>query len=366
METFIQGVTGSTPLERATSLSPECYVSADVFAQERERVFASSWIPVAREEDVSRPGDFVTMDIAGDPVVVARGRDGALHAVANVCRHRGTTIIEDAGNVASLQCPYHRWTYRLDGQLLSAPHMEGIDGFVIGDVCLPRFAVDTWLGWVFVNLDPDAAPLAPQLDGLAAICAPYDLASMRRVGVLYYHQTWNWKITLENFAESYHHAGVHGSTLQPIFPGERSWAEPNGGAPWMSLDHVSLDSNQPPFTASAVFPLHLFSIVRPFGLVWFRLEVHDVDDVDLELHGFLSPEHANDAGVTQLFLNGLRAINDEDVMINRRTAHGLRSRFAQPGRVSTLEAGCYQFRQWWLERMGSRRGGEALGELASD
>jgi len=337
--------------EQATSLPPERYIAPDVFAEERERVFAQHWIPVAREEDVAEPGDFITIDIAGDPVVVTRGRDGALHAMANVCRHRNTTIAEGRGNVASLQCPYHRWTYRLDGQLLAAPNMDGIDGFTVDEICLPPLAVDTWLGWVFVNMKVDAAPLAPQLTGLEAICAAYDLASMQRVGVLHYHQTWNWKITLENFAESYHHAGVHGTTLQPIFPGERSWAEPNNGQPWMSLDHVSLDDTQPPFTASAAFPLLMFSIVRPFGLVWFRLEVHDVEDVDLDLQGFLSPEHANDDGVAHLFLDGLRMINDEDVIVNRRTAQGLHSRYAQPGRISRLEAGCHQFRQWWIAQM---------------
>ncbi len=333
------------------SLPPECYVARDVFAHERERVFAHGWIPVAREEDVDAPGDFVTMDIAGDPVVVTRDRDDTLHALGNVCRHRNTTIVEGSGRVPSLQCPYHRWTYRLDGQLLAAPNMDAVDGFSVASTCLPRLGVETWSGWVFVNVDGAAPALGPQLVGLDAICAPYALASIRRVGTLHYHQPCNWKITFENFAESYHHAGVHGTTLQPIFPGEGSWVEPNAGAPWMSLDHVTLDPSQEPFTASAVFPLLLFSIVRPFGLVWFRLEVHDVDDVDLELQGFLTPEHAGDAGVVQLFMDGLRAINDEDMVVNRRTAQGLRSRFAQAGPVSALEEGCRQFRRWWLEQM---------------
>jgi nitrite reductase/ring-hydroxylating ferredoxin subunit len=339
------------PLEQATTLPPECYISTEVFDEERERIFGRCWIPVARIEDLVAAGDFVTIDIAGDPIVVTRGRDGDLHALANVCRHRNTTIVEGTGNVPSLQCPYHRWTYRLDGQLLAAPNMDGIDDFTAEDVCLPQLAVETWHGWVFVNLDANAAPLAPQLAGLEVICAPYDLAAMKRVGVLHYHQTWNWKITLENFAESYHHAGTHGATLQPIYPGERSWAEPNGGEPWMSLDHVSLDASQEPFTASTVFPMHLFSIVRPFGLVWFRLEVHDVEDVDLELQAFVAPEYVGDDAVAQLFVEGLRAINDEDVIVNRRTGRGLHSRFAEPGRLSRLEEGCRQFRAWWLAQM---------------
>jgi phenylpropionate dioxygenase-like ring-hydroxylating dioxygenase large terminal subunit len=274
-----------------------------------------------------------------------------LHALANVCRHRNTTVVEGAGNVPSLQCPYHRWTYRLDGQLLSAPAMDGSEGFTLGEVCLPRLAVDTWLGWVLVNLDADAAPVAPHLTGLEAICAPHNLAAMRRVGVLRYHQPWNWKITLENFAESYHHAGVHGATLQPLFPGEKSWAEPNAGQPWMSLDHVSVVDDVQPFTASVAFPLLLFSIVRPSALVWFRMEVHDVDDVDLEIHAFLSPDEQADDDAVQALVDSVRAINDEDTEINRRTAQGLRSRFAQPGPISPLEEGCAQFRHWWLAQM---------------
>jgi phenylpropionate dioxygenase-like ring-hydroxylating dioxygenase large terminal subunit len=230
----------------------------------------------------------VTIDIAGDPIVVTRNRDGALHALANVCRHRNTTIVEGTGTVSSLQCPYHRWTYRLDGQLLAAPDMDHVDGFTVASTCLPQLGVETWNAFVFVNLDPRAPALGPQLMGLDAICAPYDLASMRRVGTLHYHQAWSWKVALENFAESYHHAGVHASTLQAIYPGERSWAEPNDGAPWMSLDHVTLDES----------------------------------------------------------------ITDEDVEINRHTAHGLRSRFAHAGRASRLEEGCRQFRVWWLARMG--------------
>ena len=339
------------PLPRATTLPPRCYVDADVFARERERVFGRNWMPVAREEDLAAPGDFVTMDLAGDPIVVTRARDGAIHALANVCRHRNMTIVEGAGNAPSLQCPYHRWTYRLDGQLLAAPEMDHAVGFELGDVCLPRLATETWMGWVFVNLDPRAPSLGPRLTRLEAICAPYDLATMRRVGVLDYHQDWNWKITVENFSESYHHACVHGSTLQPAFPGERSWAEDNDSEPWLSLDHVSADPTQEPFTASVVFPLHLFSIVRPFGLVWFRLEVHEVDDADLQIQLFTTPDLAGDAEATDLFVDAVRQVNDEDVVVNQRTQRGMRSRFAHPGRISHLEKGCDQFRKWWLDQI---------------
>jgi hypothetical protein len=119
----------------------------------------------------------------------------------------------------------------------------------------------------------------------------------------------------------------------------------------MSLDHVSVVDDVLPFTASTAFPLLLFSIVRPAGLIWFRMEVHDVADVDLELHAFLAPGQARDEEAVRMLVDSVRAINDEDMAINRRTAQGLRSRFAAPGRISRLEEGCRQFHEWWLARM---------------
>ncbi len=330
------------------------YHDRAIFERERALVFGRSWIPVAREEDLATTGDFVTTDIAGDPVVVTRANDGALYGLANVCRHRNAKLIEGAGRVRSLQCPYHRWTYRLDGQLLGAPQMGAVEGFDAKSICLPRLRVESWLGWVFVNLDPEAAPLAPQIRGLETLCAPYRVEEMRRVAVLDYRMNWNWKITVENFAESYHHAGVHVTTLQPAFPGERSWAEDNRGEPWLSLDHVSTDPALEPFTASVVFPTHLFSIVRPFGVDWMRFEVHDIDDVSVQYQFLAAPGLTSNDAAAERIMNAARAINEEDCAVNRRVAAGTRSRYAVPGPISPLERGVSQFRSWWLERMSSR------------
>jgi phenylpropionate dioxygenase-like ring-hydroxylating dioxygenase large terminal subunit len=339
------------PLATAETLPARFYTDRDLFLVERERIFAKEWISVGRVEDVEAPGDFLTFDVAGEPVVVVHGNDGALRAFPNVCRHRNTTIVEGSGNVKALQCPYHLWTYRLDGTLARAPGMQGTEGFDVGDVCLPALSVETWQGWVFVNLDPHAEPLAPRLAGLDEICAPYDLESMRRVGALDYPAAWNWKLIVENFSESYHHPGVHPSTLEPNFPGNRSWSVENVGQPWTSLDHVSLTEDLQPFTASLVFPSHAFSIARPDALVWFRMEIHDVTDVDLQLQVFFAPEIAGDADLAAMMLAGLRAINDEDTVMNRRTQRGLASRFATPGRISPLEGATWEFRRWVVDRV---------------
>ena len=340
-------------LPEATTLPGRFYTDPAVYAAERELIFARQWCSVARVEDVAEPGDYVTFILAGEPIVVVRDRDGDLHALANVCRHRNATVVEGAGNAKALQCPYHLWTYRLDGQLAHAPGMDGATGFDPEEICLPALGVETWQGWVFVNLDPAADPLGPRLTGLDAICEPYDLAAMRRVGTLDYHCEWNWKVIVENFAESYHHAGVHPTILEPTFPGSRSWAVDKGGQPWSSLDHETLVPEYEPFTASLAYPNHAFSITRPNGLVWFRMQINDVENVDLQLQLFLSPEHADDGETASMILDGLRAINDEDMTVNRRVQQGLRSRFAQPGRISPLEQATWEFRRWLLDQLSS-------------
>jgi phenylpropionate dioxygenase-like ring-hydroxylating dioxygenase large terminal subunit len=206
-------------------LDPHFYFSDDVFQRERERVFGRSWIPVCREEEVATPGDYVTYDLAGDPIVITRSRDGRLHALANVCRHRSMVIMEGAGNAPALQCPYHHWTYALDGSLTGAPYAigeRGIDGFDRTEHCLPRLALECWQGFVLVNVDADAPPLGPQLAALDDRLERHRMAEMVRVGSITWEQRWNWKLTFENYAESYHHIGIHPTSLQPMFPGERS------------------------------------------------------------------------------------------------------------------------------------------------
>jgi phenylpropionate dioxygenase-like ring-hydroxylating dioxygenase large terminal subunit len=163
-------------------MAPRHYVDPALFERERDRVFGGQWVPVCRVEDVRNAGDFVTYDLAGDPVVVTRTRDGALRALANVCRHRNMILVEGAGNVPALQCPYHRWTYDLDGALVAAPQFGDVDGFDRSAHCLPHLAVDTWQGFVLVNTDVDAAPLGPRLAGLDAVVDRYGMADMVRDG----------------------------------------------------------------------------------------------------------------------------------------------------------------------------------------
>jgi phenylpropionate dioxygenase-like ring-hydroxylating dioxygenase large terminal subunit len=336
-----------------TSLDPDCYTTDAYFERERETMWASSWVAVCRVEDVDSPGAFSTSIVASDPVVVVRGNDHELRGFGNVCPHRNATIMDGAGSARALQCPYHLWTFRLDGTLAAAPDMAQAIGFDPDEVCLPSVAVDTWNGWVFVNLDNAAEPLATQIAGLDERVAPYQLDTLRRAGTIHCEQPWNWKITVENFSESYHHAAVHPQTLQVTYPGQKSWVEDNHGEPWLWLDHVSVDDEAEPFAVAVAFPSHMFSIIRGLGMVWFRIEAVSARETRLVVELFLPPDLCDDQEIVDGVLDALREINDEDTSINERVAVGLNSRWAVAGPTSHLERGCNQLRDWITEQVAA-------------
>ncbi|MGI9602699.1 MAG: aromatic ring-hydroxylating oxygenase subunit alpha, partial [Acidimicrobiales bacterium] len=251
------------PLGQATTLPPEVFANPAWFEAERGRVFHSGWVAVARSSEVTEPNQFVTASIAGEPCIVVRTREGRLNALSNVCRHRGTTVIDErAGTAPSLQCNHHQWTYSHEGELRAAPAMDAAEDFDMAAVCLPRFAVDEWQGWVLVNVDANAAPLSDAAPALDALMSEYRATELHSIGTLEYPSPWNWKISVENFLESYHHRGIHPETLEPTFPGLQSFVPPTGTEPWTGVDHVSVVDGEEPFLALVAYPSLLLGVTR--------------------------------------------------------------------------------------------------------
>ena len=163
------------------TLPRDAYCSDSVFAQERERIFARAWCAVTREERLPRTGDYVVVEIAGESLIVTRDNSGAVRAYANVCRHRGTRLCTEASGHfnGSIRCPYHAWTYGLDGSLLAARHMGEVSGFERSDYPLHEVAVGTYDGFVFVNLADDPMPFASELAPTLERFAPWNVGSLR-------------------------------------------------------------------------------------------------------------------------------------------------------------------------------------------
>jgi len=187
------------------------YSDPEILRLEEERIFGRSWQYAGRLGELSEPGTFFTTRAGRTPIVVTRARDGQLRAFLNVCRHRGHTVAEGSGRRETLQCPYHAWTYGLDGVLRTAPRSDEVAGFPAGELGLVPASVGTWGPFVFVNARPEPEPLADALGSLPEQVAELGLD----VDDLVWHSRWeaeleaNWKISCENFLECYHCPVAH-------------------------------------------------------------------------------------------------------------------------------------------------------------
>lgn len=198
------------PLARARTIPSAWYVDPRFHDADREWIFARTWQGMAHAAQVKDPGQYVTENIAGEPVIIVRGKDGVLRGFYNVCRHRGGPLALDAeGCVNALQCKYHGWTYLLDGSLRGVPAMDHTDLFDRKDFGLRPVQVQEWQGLVFVNLDPAAPPLADFMAGIAEQIAPMRLDRLTFVRRVDYSVECNWKVYVDNYLEGYHVPYVH-------------------------------------------------------------------------------------------------------------------------------------------------------------
>jgi glycine betaine catabolism A len=210
------------------------YWDSRLLDTELERLFYRNWLCVGRQEQLPRKGDFITRQIGRESVLLVRGADGQLRGFYNLCRHRGTRVVtEPAGTGAhSFICPYHAWTYALDGRLIGALHMNAQDDFDRKQHGLHPIRVDTWGGFLWVNLEPTGPTLRDSLGPFFERFERFPLSDLRLGGHQEYEVEANWKILVENFSECYHCAPVHPSLnrLTPYTSGENdAWfLGPNG------------------------------------------------------------------------------------------------------------------------------------------
>jgi len=221
------------------TLPSRWYYDEAIFRREKERIFCREWICAAREEDLPLPGDYRVLTIVEESILLVRNRDGALRAFYNVCRHRGARLCRGdeaptpgmavQGGVAgrSIVCPYHQWSYDLDGHLIGAPHLGNVPGFDKSSIRLYPVGVEVWGGFIFLHLTPgEARPFAEQLGEVPARILRYPLSDLRIGYSIRYQVAANWKAICENYNECYHCGGVH-PELCAVVPAFR---EAGGGA----------------------------------------------------------------------------------------------------------------------------------------
>jgi nitrite reductase/ring-hydroxylating ferredoxin subunit len=204
----VAGLASGTAQGTQRTLPWSWYSDPALLRLEQERIFRAGWQYAGPAEHVAAPGDFFACAIGDVPVVVTRDREGELHALLNVCRHRGSLVASGRGNRVTLQCPYHAWTYGLDGRLRTAPRAAEID---VEEIALAELAVELWGPLVFVNATPSPQPLETVLGPVPQLLADGGVDAgrlrLRRRGD--YELACNWKIAVENYLECYHCAVAH-------------------------------------------------------------------------------------------------------------------------------------------------------------
>ena len=218
----------------AKTLPASWYISPEVFAQEQERVFAREWLCVGREESIPKAGDFFTVERAGESLIVTRDEQGDVRAFFNVCRHRGSRICTTASGrfQGSIQCPYHAWTYGLDGELKVARNMAAIPGFDRAQYPLKEATLALWEGFVFVTLrqaqgdahpqaqgDPSEVPFEEAFAPLIGRFSRWNIGELNAARSLTYELACNWKLVFLNYSECYHCPLVH-PQLEKLSPSE--------------------------------------------------------------------------------------------------------------------------------------------------
>ena len=209
MATFMG--TTSTFVPGARTLPQPYYVAEDVLAEETEKLFRRRWLWVGRSSQLQRPGDYFLYERFGESVIVLRDRTGALRAHYNVCRHRGTRMCESATGhfSASIQCPYHAWTYATDGRLIGAPHMQDAVDFDKADYALHPAALHEWEGFLFVSLAQDPVPFEDNFAPVIGRFSRFNLPMLLPVEHRRYEVAANWKLILQNYNECLHCPTIH-------------------------------------------------------------------------------------------------------------------------------------------------------------
>ena len=358
----------SQPFEQARAMPPSVYTSEEFLKRELSDIFSKDWFCVGRADALPNAGDYVTQDLAGQPIMVIREKDGTLRAQSNVCLHRMSTLLHGRGNARSIVCPYHAWTYNLDGSLRGAPAMTLNEGFCKEHYKLPQVRCQEWLGWVFVTLNADAPDVADQLSDVEAMIADYDMANYEETFFETHVWDTNWKVLAENFMESYHLPVCHAGTVGAFSKLEEMDCPP--GLPAFNY-HTILKDDQLKIALAhpdndrmegerrrttyllAIYPSLLITLTP--GYFWYlTLHPEGVGKVRINFGGGMSKEWMKDEEALKNLADLktlLDDVNEEDRGCTEKVYNGICSHMAEPGHLSHLERPNYDFATYINARM---------------
>ncbi|MGI9317910.1 MAG: aromatic ring-hydroxylating oxygenase subunit alpha [bacterium] len=362
METKFKQIesTASEPFGSASSLPFFSYSDNDVHAAERAEIFHKDWVFVCAENEIGNSGDYFAFTLAGEPVVVVRGKDNHLRALSNVCRHRGTLLNENGfGNSKRFVCPYHAWTYDSEGTLVGVPHPGNVE-INKTEHCLPQFLISIWHGLVFVSLNQNVVPLSEKLAGIEPYLKRF--RSERFTNAFSgKEEEWasNWKLAMENAMESYHLFKVHSNTLEATTPTKSAFYV-EGGADWTITGGKIVGSRSKLWdwfvpSDSKLFENYLLISIPPsfVGVFtydswdWISVLPKNVEECWVRSAGLYESRPPEDKRTTEF----VEAFFAEDKEICERVQTGMHAIHSQGGKLVELERIVVDFHRFYASHM---------------
>ena len=357
----------------AATLPPHCYTGQDWYDAEVDRMWRHSWLLAGRVEEVAKPGDYHCVELLGEPLIMVRGRDGAVRVLSAVCRHRGCIVRTGDGNDEYLSCPYHGWTYGLTGELVSVPGMREARNFRKEDYSLPQIRSEIWGGFVFVTFDRDCPPLLNGFGELAERLKPYRFEDMVVTRKVETPIEANWKLWLENSREGYHAPVVHAKSYQRFYQkgGSSEWRYVGRPGVWEMMSGPNNDGLYLPLkptlpmieglsaadletTHFAIYYPHVLFNVPPSHLAFHQVFPQGPNATTV-VTWFCFPKSTvalpDFEGQVGAYYEMVETFIPEDKTILELTQRGLHSSLARAGRFSIHEQPCHSFSNWLLDRV---------------
>lgn len=376
MSTIYANTRPPVSLRQASTLPPDFYTDGELFRREMEAIHFDMWLAAGRTEQIKNPGDFFVVDVANASVIVLRDESNSVRAFHNTCRHRGTLLCAvDHGNLSGrIQCPYHAWTYRLDGSLANAPHMDKVEGFRELDYPLARVHTAVWDGHVFINLSSQPIPFQEHLAGLDKKFCPWRMEELQLVERRVYRLATNWKLIIQNYSECLHCPIAHpqlqkhshymsGDNEPPsatILGGRMDLRDGvttltmSGRTNRNCLPHLNEDDRRHVYYY-CLLPNFLLNL-HPDYMLTFALWPRAVDRTDIVCEWHFHPDQIARPGFDPKdAIEFWEITNRQDWELSERAQKGIASRGYQPGPYSNREELLVALDRFVLDRLKKRQ-----------
>ncbi len=333
----------TAPAALVHNMEARYYTDPEVFRREKDGLLARTWQFAGHVSQLEKPGDYFVFEVAGQSLFCVRDKEGVVRAFYNVCQHRAHELVQGSGNAKYLICPYHAWTYELHGPLRSGPNIRSVSGFDRTEVCLTAVRVETFLGFIFVNLDPEAAPMDEWFPEARQQLAAYvpDIERLKPLEWVEVEEACNWKVSIENYSECYHCQLNHPTFATGVVRPETYDIQPQGHCLRHTTECQNLDRMSYPIDLEAndyagsysswfLWPLFSFQVYPGNVLNTYHWRPMAVDRVAV-WRGWYSIDGVDSEVVRRLAVQDRATTVEEDIVLVESVQRGLNSRGYKPG-----------------------------------